>query len=206
VTGDPRLSPSPQPATPAHLRAAQERYRLLRTELQRVREAAVAWRNGLGALLAGLVGFGLIKGRSDIGQITPSWAAAVGLLLLSALIVGAVGALLLLRAAHGALPSATRNPPPVLAGDHLEALASAVALRRGVAATILCALLLAVAVGATWYGPVRDGSVMRVTTPSGPVCGSVERLVSGILVLRTATGEISVDMRTALGLQAVDAC
>lgn len=71
-----RLTPG-RPATAADLRAAQERDELLRTELPRVRQAATAWRNGLGALLAGLVGFGLIKGRSDVRELATGWAAAV---------------------------------------------------------------------------------------------------------------------------------
>ncbi|WP_327398223.1 hypothetical protein [Streptomyces phaeochromogenes] len=49
--------------------------RALAQELGRVREVAVAWRIGLGAILAGLVGFGLIKGRSDVGQAAPQRAA-----------------------------------------------------------------------------------------------------------------------------------
>ncbi|MEU9780344.1 hypothetical protein AB0H92_05050 [Streptomyces phaeochromogenes] len=73
----------------------------LAQELGRVREVAVAWRNGLGAILAGLDGFGLIKGRSDVGQAAPQWAVTAGLLLLAALVAGGLGALNLLRAAHG---------------------------------------------------------------------------------------------------------
>src|SRR5512142_960470 len=95
------LSPAAEPATGHDLRAAQQQQRLLKTELPRVREAATAWRNGLGALLAALIGFGLVKGRSDVGQLAPGWAAAVGVVLLLALAAGAIGALLLLRAAHG---------------------------------------------------------------------------------------------------------
>ncbi|MEV6028859.1 hypothetical protein [Streptomyces sp. NPDC052036] len=40
----------------------QEHRRLHTTELQRVREAAAAWRNGVGGLLVGLGGFRLVKG------------------------------------------------------------------------------------------------------------------------------------------------
>ena len=162
MTGAPRLSPGPRPATPSDLRTAQEHHRLLSTELPRVRDAAVAWRNGLGALLVALVSFSLIKGRSDIGQVAPGWAAVIGVLLLGALIIGATGALLLIRAAHGPLPSPTRKPSPIRAADHREARSAARALRRGVAATVSCALLLAAAVGTTWYGPERDPPSVRI--------------------------------------------
>lgn len=207
MTRDRRLSPGPAPATPGDLRAAQERDRLLRGELPRVREAAVAWRNGLGALLAGLIGFGLVKGRSDISQLAAGWAVVVGLLLLASLTAGAAGALLLVRAAHGSpLRAPTRNPQPARIADHLEALAGAKALRWGVLATVCCTLLLVAAVGTTWYGPGREKPSLLVQTPAGPVCGAVVRLHQGVLVLKTAVGEQRVNMRTAKGLAAVDAC
>lgn len=202
-----RLTPSPVPATPADMRMAQERERLLRDELPRVRQAATAWRNGLGALLLALIGFGLVKGRSDVSLLTGGWAAAVGLLLLAALVAGAVGALLLLRAAHGR-PAVTdvRLLMPSRAADHVEALASAAALRRGIAATLGCALLLVGAVGATWYGPARATPALRVTTPSGSSCGSVVRLSGGVLVLETDAGEVAADLSSAITITAVDAC
>lgn len=201
-----RLTPG-HPATTADLRAAQERDRLLSTELPRVREAATAWRNGLGALLAGVVGFGLIKGRSDVRELATGWAAAVGALLLAALVTGACGALLLIRAAHGR-PGMT-DARRILArpiSDHIEALASASALRRGIAATLGCGLLLIAAVGATWYGPAGGKPSLQVKTPSGSFCGSVVRLDRGVLVLKTDAGEVSNDLSTASTLAAVDKC
>ncbi|QGN48115.1 hypothetical protein ACN26Y_18660 [Micromonospora sp. WMMD558] len=202
-----RLSPGPRPATIVELRTAQVRDRLLRTELARVRTAAAAWRNGLGALLAALIGFSLIKGRSDVGQLTTAWAAWVGVLLLLALVTGTVGALLLIRAAHGRpAVTATRALTSVLAADHLDALASTAALRRGIAATLGCTLLLVAAVGATWYGPEREKPSLQVTTSAGAVCGSVVRLNRGVLVLKTTAGEVATDLTTALTITAVGKC
>lgn len=201
-----RLKPG-SPATAADLRVAQERDQLLRTELVRVREAATAWRNALGALIAGAIGFGLIKGRSDVGQLATGWAAATGLLLLAALVVGAIGALLLIRAAHGR-PTVIdiKRMPPSRAGDHVEALASAAALRAGIVGTLLFALLLVSAVGVTWYGPTRSKPVLQVTTAIGSFCGSAVRLDHGILVLKTDAGEVSVDLHEASTLTAADTC
>jgi hypothetical protein len=164
------LSPGPA-ATTADLRAAQEHDRLLRTELSRVRAAATAWRNGLGGLLAALVGFSLVKGRADVSQLAPGWAALVGVLLLAALLAGAAGALLLIRAANGR-PSvaAAREVRSRSASDHIEALASATALRYGIVLTVLCAALLVTAVATTWYGPERDKPAGPVSTSSGTVC------------------------------------
>jgi hypothetical protein len=202
-----RLAPGPARATIVDLRTAQERERLLRTELPRVRQAATAWRNGLGGLLVALVGFGLIKGRSDISQLATGWAACVGTVLFVALLIGATGALLLIRAAHGRpIITNARRLPANRVSDHIEAMASAAALRRGIAATLGCALLLVGAVGATWYGPERSKPAIRVSTPNGTFCGSVVRLDHGVLVLKTDAGEVSTDLAAASTIAAVDAC
>lgn len=201
------LSPGPRPATISDLRTIQHRDRLLRTELSRVRESAAAWRNGLGGLLAALVGFSLIKGRSDVSQLASFWAGVVGVVLLFALIIGGLGALLLLRAAHGnPTVTATRDLPSGRAADHLETLASAKALRRGIAATLACALLLIGAVGITWYGPEKTKPALQIMTPTGTTCGSAMRLDNGTLVLKTKAGEVSANLSTAIALQAVEKC
>ena len=149
------LRPGPA-ATARDLQAAQERETLRRSELARVRAAATAWRNGLAGLLAALAGFGLVKGRSDINELAPVWAGAVGVILLLALLTGAAGALSLIRALSGRprLVDVGRLPSRAHA-EHVEAVASAKALRRGIALTLACATLLVAAVGATWYGPGR---------------------------------------------------
>lgn len=202
-----RLTPGPRPATVTDLRAAQERARLLREELPRVREAAAAWRNGLGGLLAALVGFSVIKGRSDVTQLAPGWAVAVGVLLLGALVAGASGALLLLRAAHGRpAVAAARTLPPRAAADHIEALAAARALRRGIASTMTCALLLVSALATTWYGPPRASPVLRVTTPSGSLCGPAIRTGGAHLVLRVSGAEVSVPLTDITDLRPVRTC
>jgi len=202
------LRPGPGPATVADLLTARDRDHVLRTELTRVREAAVAWRNGLGGLLAALVGFSLIKGRDDIGQLAPGWAVVVGVLLLVALLTGAAGALLLIRAAHGRRPriAQARAVPPGRVADHLEALTAATVLRWGVTSTMCCTALLVAAVATTWYGPERGKPALRITTPGGTVCGSVIRVDRGTLVLKTADGEIATDLTTASALQAVPKC
>jgi hypothetical protein len=202
-----RLKPGPRPATPGDLRAAQERDRLLRTELPRVRETATAWRNGLGALLVALVGFGLIKGRTDVGQLATGWGVWVGVMLLAALTMGAIGALLLIRAAHGRPAVADiRLLPSSRASSHIEAVASAAALRWGIVSTLGCTLLLVGAVGATWYGPDRTKPALKVTSPAGSLCGSVVRLDRGTLVLKTSAGEVTIDLSTASAMATADTC
>ncbi len=173
-----------RPADPADLLRAQEREQLLRTELPTVRTAAVAWRNGLTGLLAALVGFSLIKGRSDVSTLAPGWAAMVGILLLLALAAGAGGAVALLRAAHGRPAAIAQHTLPVRSVvEHLEALVSAKALKYGIVMTLSCAALLAAAVGATWYGPTRTA------TPGPPTCGiqsTTHNTMSALPLLNTS--------------------
>lgn len=204
--------PGPE-GTPADLMAARRGRRLLHGELPRVREAALAWRNGLGALLAGLIGFGLLKGRTDVGSLAPPYGALVGALLLGALLCGAAGSFLLLRAAHGR-PAASPLPAPVpgtlpagpVTAAHAEALRAARALTRGVRATVCCAVLLTAAVALTWYGPAEDGPRLAVTTPAGTTCGEPQHTAGGRLLLRTETGETTVDLSTATAVRVVASC
>ncbi|MFH8842370.1 hypothetical protein [Streptomyces sp. NPDC017868] len=207
-----RAAPGPA-GTPADLMAARRGRRLLHEELPRVRAAALAWRNGLGALLLGLIGFGLLKGRTDVGALASPYAPLVGVLLLCALLCGTAGGILLLRAAHGR-PAASAVPAPVpgalpvgpVAAGHAEALRAARALTRGVVATLGCAALLTAAVALTWYGPAKEGPRVAVTTPAGTFCGEPRSTSGGRLRLRTESGEVTVDLSSAVTLRAVDSC
>jgi hypothetical protein len=201
-----QLGPAPR-GTDADLQVAQERDQLLSAELPRVRDAATAWRIGLGGLLTALVGFGLIKGQSDITQLAVPWAAAVGIVLLAAVIAGAGGALLLIRAANGR-PAATPWAKLRLRGvaDHEEAVVAAAALRRGIALTLTCAALLVAAVGLTWYGPERGPPMLEITTPTAILCGSPAGITHGNMTLTTAGGAVTADLAQASAIQAVSQC
>ncbi|MEU3418898.1 hypothetical protein AB0F39_10185 [Streptomyces murinus] len=205
------VQPGP-PATPADREAGRLTTQLLAGELARAREAALAWRNGLAALFAGLLGFGLIKGRTDVGKLAPPYDALVGGALLLCLLFGTLGALLLLRAAHGA-PIGVRLPTGVPAaatalhlGDHMETRRTVRALTRGVVLTIACGSMLVTGVALTWYGPEKDGPRILVRTPSGDVCGEPVRTDAGRLLVKTDTGEVTVLLDRAGALTAVDAC
>lgn len=205
---DPVRRPRPgPPATPADLRRAQYRDSALRTELDRVRTAAVAWRNGLGALLAGLIGFGLLKGHSDISVLALPAAVTVGVLLLVALASGTVGALKLLRSAHGRprVVEWSRSQSESVAA-HTEALESARSLRAGIAATIACAWFLVAAVAVSWYGPQRSGPSIRVTTGNTAVCGEKARVDARGIVLSTDHGEQTITTDVVRNLAPVTSC
>jgi hypothetical protein len=200
------------PARPGDRIAARRRLLLVREELPRIRAAALAWRNGVAGLLAGIVGFGLVKGRTDVGQLASPHDAVVGGLLLTALLVGTIAALHLLRAAHGRpvlldlRDQGQGGDDPTGDVDHAETLAAARALLRGLVLALICGAFLCAAVGLTWYGPAKASPRLQVTTPSGAHCGEVVRLESGQLRLKTRGGEIQVDLTQAMGLRPVDAC
>jgi hypothetical protein len=206
-----RVTPGPS-ADRAHQVSARHDYQLVKDSLPRVRAAALAWRNGVGALLAGLIGFGLLKGRTDIGQLASPYDAVVGLLLLAALLAGTTAAVLLLRAAHGR-PAATaikeyraHGGGSALGADHAEALRAASALSRGVVLALSCTALLVAAVGTTWYGPAAKKPSVEILTPAGARCGKVIRMASGLLTLRTDSGEVTLDLSRSTGIRAVDSC
>lgn len=201
-----KLTPG-RPAEAADMRASRELLRVLAAELPRVREAATAWRNSLGGLLVALAGFSLIKGRSDVGELEASWGTAVGFLLLAAIIAGAAGALLLIRAASGrpsAVPARSLRSRNV--ADHLEAMDAAAALRHGIVMTLGCAALLVAAVAVTWYGPGRAGPVLQITTQYATVCGSVVSVTHDHITLQTGGGLVTEDLSAASELQAVASC
>lgn len=206
-----RIEPGP-PAEPRDRASAIEHHRVVTEELPRVRAAALAWRNGVAGLLAGMVGFSLIRGRSDVTALEQPYAAIVGVLLLLALILGGGAAFLLLRAAHGrpaavALRQADGSGSTVMGLDHAEALAAARALRAGLTLALVAAGLLCAAVAITWYGPVASsGPQLEVLLPTGPVCGTVVEVSGGSLILDTEHGRVAVPLGQALSLHPVPEC
>ncbi|WOX07918.1 hypothetical protein [Streptomyces sp. N50] len=200
-------------AAPADRAAARHRRALVQRELTRVREAAAAWRTGLAALLVGMVGFGLVKGRSDIRELAAPYNVLIGCSLLAALTSGAVGAFLLLRAAHGR-PAATAvqqtGPGRPAWGeealDHMETLRAARSLTIGVVLTVLCAVALTAAVALTWYGPDRSVPALEVVATDGTFCGTPRGITDGGLRLRTRAGEVTVHLDDVRTLRAVDSC
>jgi hypothetical protein len=206
-----QIEPGP-PAEPRDRASAIEHHRVVAEELPRVRAAALAWRNGVAGLLAGLLGFSLIRGRSDVTALKQPYAAVVGVLLLLALVLGGVAAFLLLRAAHGrpaavALRHADGSGSTVIGLDHAETLSAVRALRAGLTLALVAAGLLCAAVATTWYGPVTSSKPqLDVLLPGGAVCGTVVAVVRGSLTLDTKHGRVQVPLDQALSLHPVTKC
>ncbi|OXM60491.1 hypothetical protein [Amycolatopsis vastitatis] len=189
---------------PQHVQVVQ---RMLREELGLVRESALAWRNGLAALLAGLLGFSLIKGRSDISTLVTPWRITVGALLLLALLAGAASALVLLRAAHGHPRRIARTAVrSAVAQQRWEAEEARTDLNRGTVGVLTCAALLVVAVAVTWYGPAAAKPTLEIVVGGETICGSVVRTDAGRLTLKTDHGERTTDLTQATGFRPIDNC
>lgn len=188
-------------------------HQLAKDELPRVRTAAIAWRNGVGALLAGLIGFGLLKGRTDVSQLASPYNLIVGGFLLCSLVMGIAAAMLILRAAHGRPASVVfrhegqdHDPGSRMASDHSEARIAARLLFRGLIFSLVCVAFLVTAVGMTWYGPSKGQPRIEIQGPGVTHCGKVLRLTDRRLTLGTDHGEITVDLQTLVVLKAVDSC
>ncbi|MGW5343559.1 hypothetical protein [Streptomyces sp. HUAS TT3] len=203
----PELRPGP-PATPHDLHRAEYREELPGgAELERIRAAALAWRGGLAGLMAGLVSFGLVKGRSDVTQLAPAAGWTAGVLLALSAVAGAGAAWLVLRAAHG-MPQVVpaSQLPDRLAHAHQLAVSAARDLRRGSALVVVHAALLLAAVGVTWYGPERAAPQVEVLTPDLTACGTVRQVGDGALTVRTRSAELRIPLDRVLGVKAVNAC
>ncbi|MFI7067434.1 hypothetical protein ACIBL3_41020 [Kribbella sp. NPDC050124] len=192
---------------------ARAQHQLPTDDLPKVRAMALAWRNGLGAVLAGLIGFGLVKGRTDIGELSSPYGVIVGGLLAAAVLAGAFATGMLLRAAHGrptgaSMAKVLANPSddPIRDAEYFEAESSARALRRGIVGAVGCAFLLVAAVGVTWYGPAKDAERVVVVIPGGERCGDIENLAKGVLTLKTSSGLMEIRLADASGLRTVDSC
>ena len=193
--------------TPDELDRAHYIHQLVVSALPRVRATAVAWRNGMAGLFTAAVGFTLIRGRSDVGELQPAASYLVGALLLAGFIAGALAAARFLRAAHG-MPSIVRAETITarVASEQDEARASIEALRWGQRLAVLTAALLLAAVGLTWYGPARDDPQLIVGTSSGQHCGDVETADAGSLALDTNAGRLTIDLDDVESMQPVAEC
>lgn len=132
-------------------------------------------------------------------------------MLLAALIVGAAAAVLVMRAAHGrpysaALPG-NDVPDPAAAARRIEADRSERALGWGVRLVFGCVALLTSAVAVTWYGPEKDKPRIEVQMlDNSRWCGEVVLVRTGWLTIKTAKGQVAVDLSKTATVAATDAC
>lgn len=169
-------------------REVARRQQLQEQELGVVRARASNWGKGLAALMAGVLAFGLIKGRSDISELPLLPAVTIGALLVLVCICVLVAATQIFRAAFGSL-----KPSKLTRTDHEEAESSMSALRRGLIAAFGGFALLVVAVGITWYWPAPPPPALQVIEVNGQVhCARSLRIAGTQAILSTPDGDIAV--------------
>lgn len=181
---------------------ATRRRKHLEKELELTRERATSWAKGIGALLATALAFSLVKGRSDITDLAPGAASAVGALLLGALLVAGVAVHFLFRAAYGRLR-------PVLpeTSDHELAIETMADMRIGLRLAVAGTTMLVAAIGLTWYGPAAAGPQLQVVDSGGESwCGDPIRTVDGVLTLAASGQEVNVDLTTAVQIRSLTLC
>jgi hypothetical protein len=157
--------------------------------LQLVRTRAEKWLGGLTALTGLVTTVLVIKGPQSTADIATSWKIAVGSLIALALVVLVFGTFRAYQSAYGdpgrldeVKPQPVTGLAVVLASKRNEAAAAAQAhLRHAAIATLAAVVVLAVAIGLTWFAPPAP------KTASGSVC---------ILVRGTVIAELASDSVT----------
>lgn len=185
---------------------------LVATQLTDVRKIAENWRNGLVAIIALITAFSVIKGPDDVSGLDRQAAYAVGLLLLLALACAAFGAWNSLTAAYGMPSVITREGFRSLGGINGYRLdlagKSASKLRLAKGATIVTLILLAAAVGLTWYGPRSTSVILNVERKSLPnVCGKLVSSGNGYMDIKPSSSEaVRVSMTDLVKVSAAEEC
>jgi hypothetical protein len=162
---------------------------LVRTQLENVTKTAENWRSGLVALIGLIAGFSLIKGSDNLSGLAPWAAYTVGVLLLLALGSAIFGTWASLAAAYGIPRAVSRDEFKRIGGIDGFRLQAATnrASRLFVArlATILTLLLLATAIGLTWYGPRPKSFLLEIERDSQPsLCGELVSSENGYIEIR----------------------
>jgi hypothetical protein len=177
------------------------------TELDSLRGSAAKWQAGLVALAGGITAFGLIKGRADVAGLRSPWGVACGVVLAVALIASLAAGVLAMKAAFG-LPRVISTAQWYPQSDaHRQAVSARGSLLAAIWLTVTSIVLLAGAAGIIWYGPLPAGAALAVTERSGvTVCGPVDAVTGGRILLATAGGVVSVELTDVAGMKPVRSC
>lgn len=185
---------------------------LVASQLTDVRKTAENWRNGLAALIGLIATFSVVKGSNDLSDLA-RWAGySVGVLLSLALACGMFGAWKSLAAAYGTPSVISRNQFRALGGTngiHLDLGTKTISnLRWARRATIATMILVALAVGLTWYGPRSVSAILNVERKSLPdVCGKLVSSKDGDIDVKPSGARVvRIHMTDVTAVHAVGQC
>jgi len=178
VTG---VSGGPAPSS-ADLEAAERIRRLQETELERVRERAARWRDGLVGITALISGVLVVRGPESVSGLA-AWARwSVGVAMLVAIAAAVAAGVNAIAAAFGWWSGPTAVGPTtglyerLLAEDRRLARRALGQLRAAAVLTLITALAIAVAVGLSFFAPAAGGGASGVCVRAVSRTGTVTTL------------------------------
>jgi hypothetical protein len=170
----------------------EERQEQLQLEaLDRVRAVAEKWTASIGALFGLFGALLIVRGRTDIAQLSSDYELLVAIVLGLGILSAAVAVGFAAFAAQGT-PSNVQWPggPDLRTWTHTEAVKAKGRLFWSRVATAAAMLLVLGAIGLTWFGETdAAGPNVVVVSPAGAVlCGELVR-AGGTLSVRPSGGE-----------------
>lgn len=157
----------------------QKAQQLKFNQLEAARKQADTWRTGLTGITALLGAVLVVKGRDNVSAVASPYPLLVLLCFTAALAALVVATLAALRAASG-----VPGDECLLTAEDLEAWSRAetsevyrwITAARRLTFGGLC--LVAAGTGIVWLAPAKppDTPLVRVNSPSGPICGRLTQL------------------------------
>ncbi|MET8988164.1 hypothetical protein ABZW49_22180 [Nonomuraea wenchangensis] len=148
-----KVRPGPV-GTPLTRWRAERLQELRRTELEHMRKQGEQWRTGLAGFITVILTAALVSGRTLITGHRPGTQVVIGILMLAAILAGAIGIFLSTRAANG-FPRRPRRltTEDLILDDRLAARRGARDLRTSILAAGAGLLLFTAATAVVWFGP-----------------------------------------------------
>lgn len=146
-----------------------------------VQGAAEKWRTGLAAFVTLATGGLLLKGPEAASGLPADWLIPLTVLSLGGLLAAMGGLWLALQAAAGTparlnLTQVTKDFGGVRQFEVASAIAASDRLRWARFLVAASLVLFTAAIGAWWWAPpapANPPAMIRVSTPAGPVCGTL---------------------------------
>jgi hypothetical protein len=200
----------PAKIEPHDLVWTQRQEQLQLEALDRVRAVAEKWTASIGALFGIFGALLIVRGRTDVSQLTQGYEVIVAIVLALGVVSAAVAIGFAAFAAQGT-PSNVEWPSgaELRKWTHTEAVKAKKRLFRSRVATAMAMLLVLVSIGLTWFGETEaTGSSVVVVSPDGAViCGELVREGTTLSVRPSSGDPVEVgEANSAASLTVVTKC
>ncbi len=190
------------------LEAAEQIQNLKASELERARKGAEGWRTGLGVLLGLIATVSVVKGRDTITSLPLEAQYQIGACLAAALVAASFGVFRATRAAYG-LPQLSKimKDKDVWQWKTTSTKQIVKDLRWAIYLTFSTLLLLALAIGRTWYTPEDPPAFVSAKRNDQSVCGKLMKGDKTGLTIKVAEDQTESVLLTELtSLSIVKTC